>query len=130
MGRPQGVKMPTMNVMPTPIERKKGQIVGPGETWRWSGSASSMPVIRNSRRSLRRPVTTGWAGRRGATGGGPPATARGGEGEGGARADHRQVLEVVGRRRRGGRPFEGVRSPRVVPGRRAAAQAYPAVEHE
>ena len=45
-----------------------------------------------------------------------------------AAGDGRDDGEVVGRRRRGGRPFQRRRVPRIRPGRRAAPQAAPDVD--
>src|SRR4051812_48745530 len=45
-------------------------------------------------------------------------------------SDLGQVVEVVGGRRRGGRPFEGVAFPRIVAGDRAATEGHEDVHQE
>ena len=58
-GTAQGVKMAPTKPTVAASARASGQIDGPGNSVRWSGSASSILVTSTSRRSLRKPVTTG-----------------------------------------------------------------------
>jgi hypothetical protein len=58
IGTAQGVKIDPMNSPVVASAASSGQIDGSGSSPRWSGSASTAPVISSSRRSLRSPVTT------------------------------------------------------------------------
>src|SRR3954465_15196663 len=57
---PQGVKMLPTNIPLTASDEIKGQILGSGNSVRWSGSASCNRVTRTSRMSSCNPPTTGW----------------------------------------------------------------------
>jgi hypothetical protein len=54
-----GVKMEPMNIPEIASADRSGQMLGSGNTFRWSGSASRSDVTSTSRLSLRRPTTTG-----------------------------------------------------------------------